>query len=287
MNNRGFLFTIVTLLLFLSIFSLSSIYLYRNKELQTTVTISGLSDKIRYIEDDVVSRVYSELLSVEFGGIDKGSTLNVSFNNAFLNSSIDYSTIMSNYESFVEGTYSDLNKFNVTLINFGNNFTIEPYNSTFEIIGDDIYIYTMPVSPNLVQSITVIADVEGEKQGNCEKPQDDGGSYPLITVTYNYDGGSCTESQQLNPEENNDKNGNQFYMDTKNPTGSVEVKYGLISGSNGVLAVLSSTINANITNLNIEYSLVNEKIKLKGGIINISSVIGDISKQSEIILAEE
>jgi len=288
MHKKSILFTIATLLLLLSVFTLTSAYLERNKDLQSVVTMSSTGGKFRYLEDDVVSNVYSNLLTVELGEISRSSTVNIVFNQALLVPGRDYDSIVESYKDFIEGDYSSLNNVNITLIDFGNNFTIEPYNATFEILGEDIYVYTMPLATNYVQSISVTVDVGGEKSGNCEKPQDDGGAYPEITVTYDHTAGSCTEGLQLNPQENNDKVGDQFYMGTKNPTGSIEVKYGQITGmtGDGILAILASDIVANVTQLNIEYSL-NDKVKLRGGDVTIKSVVGNITKQNEILLAEE
>ena len=92
---------------------------------------------------------------------------------------------------------------------------------------------------------------------------------------------------QLNPEENNDNAGRQFFLETVNPTGSIEVKSGQISGQSGVFTISAVNITANITHLDLEYSILADRIKIKGGNITIKSVVGDIIKENEILLSQE
>lgn len=295
MRKKGFLFTIATLLLLLSIFTLASVYLDRNKELQSSITISGVGDKLRYIEDDVISNAYSDLLGIKLDEITKASTVAISFNQALLAPGRDYNTIMNTYKEFVEGTYSTQNNVEVALTGFGNTFTIEPYDTLFEVNGENIYVYTMPTPMNYVESIRATVKVDAENNSICFVPRDDHAQHPEISVTFIYkkEGGgheSCTNSIQLDPQENNDDAGHQFFLETKNPSGSIEIKYGQITGmdDDGVLAILTTNINANVTQLDLEYTLVeDERIKIKGSSISISSLVGGVAKESEIILAEE
>ena len=116
--------------------------------------------------------------------------------------------------------------------------------------------------------------------------------YPEIIVGYTYDligggRGECLNYAQLNPQENNDLSMKQFYLETKNPSGFIGVKYGKISSTDGVLAIITYNITANVTQLDLQYNLIEGKVQIKGGNISIKSLVGDITKQNEIILAEE
>lgn len=286
-NKRSFLITIMALLLLLPIFYLTSAYTDRNKQLQTTITFSGMGDKLSYVEDDIISNVYSDLLSLNLSSITRSTNINISFNQILLAPGRDYNSIMNDYETFIEGNYATLNNLNISLINFGDNFTVEPYNTTFKIIGDNFTLYTMPTSTNYIQGVNVIVSVGAENNSACAAPSDDGSGLPLITVTYNHALGSCTNSVNLDPIANNDAGGQQFYLDTTNPTGSIEVKYGQVGGTNGIFTLRTWNISANVTQLDVVYNLTNNRVKMIGGNITITSVIGDITKENEIILAEE
>ena len=291
MNKKGFLFTITTLLLLFSLLLLAMVYLDRNKGLQNTVNLLSAGDKLRYVEDDIVSNAYHELLTISLNDITRSSTLNVSFNQSLLVSGRNYAILMNDYKTFIEGTYSSLNNLDITLENFNNNFTIEPHDTIFEMQGENLYLYTMPTSSNPVQSIYITMDVAAENNSDCMQPNEDTGNphYSQITVTYIYTGGSCSKSVLLNPDENNDAVGSQFLLNTKNPSGSIEIKYGQITGmsGNGILAVLTSNISANVSQLDTIYDLASDKVKIKGGNISITSAVGNITKETEVIIAEE
>jgi len=291
-GKKAILFTIMTLLLLLSVFTFTQAYLDRNKELQNTVSLSGAGGKLRYIEDDVISNAYGDLLGIKFGNITRGDYINISFNLASLVHGRKYLDVTNSYESFVEGAYSYLNNANVTLIGFNNSFVIEPYGTRFDLQGQNISVYTMPVPLNYIRAITVRTDVGAENNSECFVPADDGVPYPEIIVGYTYDligggRGECLNYAQLNPQENNDLSMKQFYLETKNPSGFIGVKYGKISSTDGVLAIITYNITANVTQLDLQYNLIEGKVQIKGGNISIKSLVGDITKQNEIILAEE
>lgn len=297
MKKKGFLFTIATLLLFFSIFALTSVYLDRNKDLQYSMILSGTGDRLRYVEDDVISNVYSDLLGIKLNAItqpSKQDDINISFSQFLLAPGRDYQAIMQAYEDFVEGTYANKNNIEIGL-SFSNNFTIEPYESLFQITGQDIYAYTLPriYRENIVNGITVIIEVAAQNNSVCSAPDDDHSQNPVISVTFVYNKagggqGSCINTIQLSPLENNIKAGHQFYMETANPSGSIEVTYGKKASMDGVFSILASGISANVTQLNFEYEpLAGEEVILTGGAISMETLVREITKQSQVVLAQE
>jgi hypothetical protein len=292
MKKKGFLFTTATLLLFLSIFAITSVYLDRNKELQSEITVSGISDRLRYIEDDVVSNVYSDLTSLRLSGITKDHTIILSFNQILFAPGRDYEAIMNNYKEFIEGTYSSMNNVEIALNGLSTNFTIMPYDHFFQITGQSITGYTMPVPAMEIESIGVTVDVDAENSSTCLAPGDDHAQHPLITVTFIYKKagggkGSCTNSVQLDPRDDNDIGGHQFFMETTNPTGYVDVKYGAQGVVNGIFSIQASGINANVSQLDIEYEPTQWPIRIQGGNISIGTTVRSFTKASNIILAQE
>ena len=286
-TKKGFLVTIMAFLLLLPIFYLSSDYISRNKELQSTITASGLADKIRYVEDDIISNAYQDLTSLELTNITRTDNINISFTRLYLAHGRDIKGKIQDYKDFIGQTYSSLNNLNITLEDFHNNFTIHPYNSTFEIQGQNITILSMPVATNYVQKIAITADISAKNDSGCEIPSDDNSDNPELSITYKYMGGSCTNIIQLSPTENNDVTNKQFYLKTTDPNGFIDIKYGRIDSDDGVLSIATHNITANITELDLIYDLPNEKVKLKSGSIEIKSKIDDMRRKTQIVLAEE
>ena len=128
-NKKGIVITLITLLLLVSIFSLASVYFDRNKDLQTMIVVTGMGNKLSYIEDDIVSNVYTDLLGVNLRGITRGSTINISFNKAMLSPRQKFSTTMNNYEALQTHDDIELADINTTC----SNETSEVLNCRLEI----------------------------------------------------------------------------------------------------------------------------------------------------------
>lgn len=290
MNKKGILFAIVTLIIVLPLFLLSLSFIDNNFSYDNIFLGHIEAEKLSFIESDVVKNIYSDLLSINLDSITRDSSIIIKFNQALLMPNMNYFSITSNYKNFVQTTYAKLNNINIALNGFNNTFKILPYNTTFSINGTALHLFTMPLETNYVKSITLTVIVNSSSDGDCQGVRNDKGSFPAvttITVTYiNRTGGACIQTKNLNPTENNDKGNNkQFYQALLQPTGSIETKFGKVNGIDGVLAILTSNATANITQLDVEYSLINEKIILLGGNISIAS--STISKNTEMILAEE
>jgi len=301
MNKKGFLFTIIAILLLWPAFTLTTAYIDRNKDMQHDVVESYAGDKLRFLEDDIVSNAYTDLLGIRLNSMVRNTspsliTVNVSFNQLLLANGRDYYQITQDYQDFVMGTYASLNNVEINFSDFDNNFTIWPYRTKVEMQGNDTYFYTIPVPPNRVRKIYITVDVSASRSGNCTFPNNDGGENPEVGVRYVYSGGSCFNSATLDPTEDNDRTGGegepdyyQFYMGTSSPGGTIEVKYGRLKWKNkdGVLAIFTNGINANITQLDIEYNSTPTRVWIGGADLNITSVIGDISKSINVVVAEE
>ena len=187
----------------------------------------------------------------------------------------------SNYKDYIENTYSSKVNLDIALDGFNNSFVIRPYNTRFLIDGQNLYLFFSPPYAS-INSISIYAVTNSERMGNCDSPiGDDSGT--LITQTFeDKTGWTCTNSKLLNAIENNGKPDKQFYLSLKNPPGSMEVKFGQVSGVNGVLAILTSNSHVNITELSLTYDLDPNKVYLESGSISIGK-----NKTSKIILAQE
>lgn len=287
MSHKGFLFTLITFLLMFSILLFAKAYLSQSGGLKNSALAGFTPRQMGIIENDVVSNAFNELLSVNLKSIVRGSANIVSFNYAELTHTRSYSSIMSSYKQYIESDYSTLINFNVSLIGVNNSFRIQPYNTIFHVNGQSLYLYFNPPLTN-INSITLSAKTDSVRAGGCDQPQNDPG-YPVVTVNY-YDNNGlvCDYSQSLNPDQDNDKGGGrQFHLDVKDPAGEINTKFGIVDGRAGTFAVFTSGVNANITQLDISYTMDTRKIYLESGDINIRSNVGNVTKTSRIILAQE
>ncbi|MBU2561183.1 MAG: hypothetical protein KKD17_02715 [Nanoarchaeota archaeon] len=276
-NKKGILFTVTTIFLLLAVFLLTSAYLTRNKELQRMATLSLAGDRLSYIEDDIADNIYPELLSLNLESIARASDVTIIFNHSNLISSRDHRQLMLDYETFIEETYSTLNNIDIDLEGFNNSFSISPYDSTFIIDSDAIYVYTG--NPTNISGITLTIDVS-ELNTSDGSPGSTGSVN--VEVNINHAGGEFSESADLDPAVAN----GPFYVEFEDGT-EVEVNFGSYNGQEGVLRIRASGVRANIPHLELRYDSLPEGVVIKGGNISLASVLENITKDSEIIIAEE
>jgi len=277
-NKKGILFTITTIFLLLAVFLLSSAYLTRNQELQRTATLSLAGDKLSYIEDDITNNIYSDLLSINLESISRDSYITVVFNHSNLTLSINHSQLIQDYKTFIENNYSTLNNLDIELTGFNNNFSLSPYNSTFIIDNNMIYVYTD--NPNNINNIKLVIDVNETSNTSQGQPTNTGDIGVEVNITY---GG-----ERFNPSANLDPiiNNNPFYINFASGS-RIEINFGSYNNQNGVLRINASQLKADISHFEFRYNLLSEKVIIKGGNISITSSIENITKQTEIIIAEE
>jgi hypothetical protein len=285
MDKRGFLFTVITFVLLMSVMLLAKAYMYRDQGLRESATSYQSSSRIGMIEEDIISNVFNDLLTVSLQSITRTTTLTVIFNRSELTAARNYPAIMQNYKNYIENTYASQNYINLALNGFNNTFVIQPYGTRFEIVGQTLYLYF--ASPYTdISAISVSAQTDSEKQGSCKAPSTSG-AIP-ITVTYrDTTGYTCTNTVSLSATADNDKTGQQFELSLKNPSGDVDTKFGQVGGINGVLAILPTTANFNITQLSITYTLPASRVYLESGTLGITSRVNNLTKSSKIILAQE
>lgn len=285
MNKRAFLFTVVTFFLLFSVMMFAKAFMYREAGFSESMTMLYTGTKMGIISDDVISNVFSDLLTVNLRTIIRTTSLLVAFNRTELTAARNYQTLFSNYQNYVTGTYANQNGISIGLLGFNNSFTIQPYGTLYRVDGQNMYLYFKAPYTDIV-SINLEVSINSEHQGNCKAPSDSG----IIPVTVTYTdiaGWTCTESSLLSPIINNDQLGKQFELDLKNPSGEIDTKFGLVGGVNGVLTILPTTANVNITRLDITYTLPTSSVYLESGTLILNSLAGNFSKSSKIILAQE
>lgn len=161
LNKKGFVFSIVTIFLFMSIFLLTITFSNRLSEKKYDLIETGIFEKLRYIEDDVLGNVYNDLLNLNLTEIKRsGSNLDINFTGFVkLHNNIDYDLLFNNYKTFIENNYSELNNIRITLINFSDNLIINPYNSSIDFDENDFYIYNNPINLNSLSFIVKVNEL--------------------------------------------------------------------------------------------------------------------------------
>lgn len=288
-GKKGLLIAAVALIIIVPLFLLASAFSQSRIFVQSNKMHLGDSVKLSFMERDIARHYYRDIFNTELAGVSRGSSVTASFN-SFLSQNGNYLIYLKNYANFIETDYAGLSNSNITLKGFNNTFKIYPYNTTFAVNGTAILLSAMPGGTNYIESLTLTVRVNSSFAEVCEGAVNDAGSFPdvsTISVTYiNITGGSCSKIAALNPaENNNNENGRQFYQQLSNPSGSIEAKYGRINGVDGMILISASNTSANISQLDIQYSLMSERIIIFGG--NISISISSMSKNNPAILGGE
>lgn len=287
-GKRGVLFSIIAFLLLFSLFSFAGLYGLLMSEKQNRVSLSNA--QISYFEDDVLTYAFTDITTLRIANITRSSSVVITFNQLIMNSSFrSYDLAMQDYGNFIKNNYSNMNNVNITLQGFNETFLIKPYNTTAAIGTQNTYFYTMPSATNYVQSVSVVIRTSQDRKSACNWPNNDPG-FTQVTVTFiDPSGFSCSNTFDLNPAEDNDKAGHQFYFDSIE--GNTEVKYGLINGQNGVLQIIQNSIPINVTEIRIAYTPLSDRVVIYNGQINITnrvaSAAGGTRKDTPIVYAQE
>jgi hypothetical protein len=285
MNKRAFLFTVVTFFLLFSVMMFAKAFMYREAGLAESMTMLYAGTKMGIISDDVISNVFSDLLTVDMRAITRTASLLVAFNRTELTAVRNYQTIFTNYQNYVTSTYANQNGISIDLSGFNNSFTIQPYGTIYRVDGQNMYLYFKAPYTDIV-SINVEASIGSEHKSACFAPVNSG----TISVTITYTdstGWTCTDTKSLSATTDNNLGTKQFQLDLKNSPGSIDTKFGQVDGINGVLAILPLTANVNVTRLDITYTLPASNVYLESGTLTLNSLAGNFTRTSKIILAQE
>jgi hypothetical protein len=300
-KKKSVLFTVTAIVLLLSLFLLSASFFDRNRALQSLVSTSSFGDKMKYLEHDIISKSYQDLLAIIVEGVSRSSTVTVKFDQFYLTTNRDYSQIMKSYKTLVERKYSSSNNIQANLTAFNASFKMLPYNTTFNFQKENFTISTMPTATNYVTTLTVYAYLNGTFSCNdnpctseqsaanvpCNEPQSDGSGIDVTIIWEDATPYTCTSTATVSPTENNNRpDGTQFIVDILDDQ-LAEFKVGQVNGINGVIKLISGNVAVNLSQMDIEYSLLNEKVILEGGSLQIQSDLENMTKKNNIILYQE
>ena len=324
MNKRGFVFTIVTLFLFLALLSLSYSYFTRGKTTQEMIALSAMGSKVHYIEDNIATS-YWDILNISLANLTKNKengvneTLVLYFDKFMtLPQNPEMDTEMMNYTNITRDRLVPLWNTEVAFEggldgnSLDGNFTLIPYNSEFFSTTNEIVITTDPGEYRKIKSIRVDIEVPigSEDTGVIvSRPVNDSAA-TLTNITINWTGllaNTITRFEfvtvQLNPDDGINVSGapgggNKFYiLSSLEPLIRFNVEFGkygvgAVGGKRGTLRLTYQTTNqiytAKVARLEIVYFTINETTKLQTeSVVFINPKVGSITKRGPIILVEE
>jgi hypothetical protein len=103
-----------------------------------------------------------------------------------------------------------------------------------------------------------------------------------VDINVSHNGGEFKAAADLDQNTTNDP----FYVNFASGS-RIEINFGRYNSQNGVLRVNASKLKSDISHLEFRYDLLSDTVQIKGGNISITSPVGNITKETEIIIAEE
>src|SRR3989338_2247891 len=280
MNNRkGVLFTIVTILLLISLFLVTKAFLEISIELDKTIVDYQNIEKLAYIEDDIVSNSYADLLKISLSRIRRdNSFVNITFNNlGVISPNINHIKIMQDYRNFIVNNYSAFSNVEISFSDFTSNFTIFPYNASYRLNVSRLYLYN-PNYENLVKISLQARVTEDDVNKNSNNTPANSSTGKIIEVKIvDKDGETLlgADSPILSPSAVN----LPFYADfnTTN-TPNISVYFGQFDNRNGTLLVSTDYTTANITSITLTYNATQQKVYLGAGNLTIVNRVIAVNK---------
>jgi hypothetical protein len=294
MNKHGYIFSIITILMLLSLSFLAYSAINKVKAFGMISSESFISSKLNFIESDIASD-YISIIGVDLLNITRDSEANEIILEFDHLGNIPRSLTgnrLTNFKDFIENTFSRLITTNITLSNLDTNMTFVPYNTTFNFIDNStvLDIYTQDYA-NIKKIYVELSLDKNFTNENC--PDNNNPSDPEVHVKMLYNETpllDCTRNREVGPS-----NCGQSKFSASQLSDSADVYFCDPTGvpgnpqAPGTLRIESDEVNIEITHFTYIYNLIDEKTSLESdGKIRLDPMIGDILKESSgILLAEE
>jgi len=155
MNNKGFLFTILTILIAISIIALASFFATERVKRDLS------AEKVNNVFDDVETDI-EDILKISASIERSSGYITVSFRDHF---PLDNgANTMSEYKSFIEGYYAQEIGSNISISGLSNStFTIKPYDLTYEYPSynkEGIWVYNKSGDADAIKKYLVEIDFD-------------------------------------------------------------------------------------------------------------------------------
>ncbi|MBW2971005.1 hypothetical protein KY320_02490 [Candidatus Woesearchaeota archaeon] len=286
--KRGLLFTVTTFLLLSSVFFLSFAYVRRSAYTQSALHMTKTGDRLRYLEDDIGSSAFIDLLGMDIPSVRRRSqNLTLTFTEITLSKDSNYDAMLQQYQSFIENNYASQNNANITLQDFDTKFTIQPYNTTF--IVDTTNLEMGHFNSTQVERISVVIKLNQSADDLLSNTTPTDGIGKLVEVSVD-----CLDRSNkplltdtfalLETDKHNQKFEMRFAADK-----SLTVYFGESDdiADRAVLEVSINGTDANITSLSIVYPTQLTPTTIDAASVSILIPHLNIRKNSKIYLFAE
>lgn len=242
-------------------------YLKRNRQMQDFISQASRSNDLKFISSDVVSDYFS-LMGIELEEIKRtGSYIEVRFSNfSTLKQNANYSQILSDYQEYLMAEYANDSNKVINIDDLQPRFYLSPYNATFYIPDEKLYIYTVVYDElREIQIDLVVNQTNADYlSAYTTEPVSAGGTYPMMRVkVYDKDNVLLINSNvKLDSISKNTPIYLRFNRTSYYP--NLTIKYGNVTDinvygrwgeNNGTLLAEEKRLEAKITYLSVQYDV--------------------------------
>ena len=237
MNRKGFLFSIFLLLFFVSFFFLLLAYKHWYSGALDATQGFTQAQSVAYMYDDI-SQDFAALNDFQdIAIVRKGSNVTVSFLGGF-NSSNNYTSLFSSYETILENSYADQVNRNISLSSVAYGFSIPEYRTSTKVTGmgtgvSSTYSVFIDNYQNLTGLNVTLMVRNNTRPTTTKNPSSSSGALTHVQVTI-LDSSATNQLLQetviLNGNDSNDDFEARFTGGNQ-----VRITFGTISSRDGVL----------------------------------------------------
>lgn len=281
LNSKGFISTLMVLIVVTSLFSYVNLYFNTQNE-RNNYFNSLMNSKLSYAENDL-KQSYLQSQGIDYFTLDIDENNQTVYNletDINVSTGKSYSDDFQKFKNYFEVTYDSYNNYEANL-NFSQTFTLHPYETDFSYQGENFYIHTDNYSA--IEEIKVVTTAHNERTvTNTTTPTSDGSGYPLITAVIKNDDGDVLVDDSVNQDPADTNTSDDFLC---NFTGRHYRIFFGDTGSPGTLQVDGSEVPGTVEQISITYQSTKEKVFISSpGKYSIEGV-QDYLKTSEMVIS--
>ena len=277
MDRKALVVTLSTLLLLLSLFALTLVFFHRHAQLRSTQVDAQLAEKLGFVEDDIVSGSYAQLLNTSVTISRESGNVLVNFSGLRLHAA-DPEAVMAAYRSAVQGAYARRNNLNITLSGFVPVMNVTPYRSAIAINRSDVLMVNNESS---LSGLTIIVQTDEAAYDQLEEEFAAGSAAVRFVLLNRSQAVLYDTTIGLDPSVRS-KLAFAFGGAQR-----LQLLFGRFGPQEAGTALLSSTLPVELRALLLRFAEQPAPVALEGGTITIATTVRNVTRSSRVILAEE
>jgi len=275
--KKAFFFSLMTFMLLFSIFLFSADYIKRDKQLQSSLADSRVSNKIVYIEDDISHDALFGLTGIGVNSIARQpSVIVLNFSGGSLGENNSAKTAA--YAAFVSHNYSVLSNLEISLVNFSAGFYVQPYGSRYALDGNRSSFTTSDYLTLRGLDVVIGVPINSSHLSYNSTPSNGSGTEIRVRVHDSAGESLMDSSVNLDPALQN-----AAFLLSFDTGAAIELRFGDYGGA-GSLVINATGLAASIEEIIVTYDYTAEPVVAEDGLLSIYSPIGKLTKESEIVL---